>query len=71
MFPQFLSSRHLSSVPSSQVIKSARVMKKAVGYLIPFMEKEREEMRASTGSTEEIVSVEKLEGDSTQRSDYL
>uniref|UniRef100_A0A3P8UP30 Methionine synthase n=1 Tax=Cynoglossus semilaevis TaxID=244447 RepID=A0A3P8UP30_CYNSE len=37
-----------------QVIKSARVMKKAVGYLIPFMEKEREEMRASTGSTEEI-----------------
>ena len=26
-----------------QVIKSARVMKKAVGYLIPFMEKEREE----------------------------
>jgi len=25
-----------------QVIKSARVMKKAVGYLIPFMEKERE-----------------------------
>ena len=26
-----------------QVIKSARVMKKAVGYLIPFMEKERQE----------------------------
>ena len=26
----------------SQVIKSARVMKKAVGHLIPFMEKERE-----------------------------
>ena len=26
-----------------QVIKSARVMKKAVGYLIPFMEKERAE----------------------------
>jgi 5-methyltetrahydrofolate--homocysteine methyltransferase len=25
-----------------QVIKSARVMKKAVGYLIPFMEKEKE-----------------------------
>lgn len=27
-----------------QVIKSARVMKKAVAYLIPYMEKEREEM---------------------------
>ena len=26
-----------------QVIKSARVMKKAVAYLIPFMEKEKEE----------------------------
>ncbi|TMS21988.1 Methionine synthase [Larimichthys crocea] len=37
-----------------QVIKSARVMKKAVGYLIPFMEKEREEMMALTGSTEEV-----------------
>uniref|UniRef100_A0A8D0E9X5 Methionine synthase n=1 Tax=Salvator merianae TaxID=96440 RepID=A0A8D0E9X5_SALMN len=36
-----------------QVIKSARVMKKAVGYLIPFMEKEREEMRALSGSTDE------------------
>ncbi|XP_062415894.1 methionine synthase [Pungitius pungitius] len=37
-----------------QVIKSARVMKKAVGYLIPFMEKEREEMMALSGSTEEM-----------------
>ncbi|XP_034964274.2 methionine synthase isoform X1 [Zootoca vivipara] len=36
-----------------QVIKSARVMKKAVGHLIPFMEKEREEKRALSGSTEE------------------
>uniref|UniRef100_A0A8C9TD95 Methionine synthase n=1 Tax=Scleropages formosus TaxID=113540 RepID=A0A8C9TD95_SCLFO len=36
-----------------QVIKSARVMKKAVGYLIPFMEKEREEMIAASGSSEE------------------
>ncbi|XP_054837153.1 methionine synthase [Eublepharis macularius] len=36
-----------------QVIKSARVMKKAVGHLIPYMEKEREEMRALTGSTED------------------
>ncbi|CAJ1080476.1 methionine synthase isoform X1 [Xyrichtys novacula] len=37
-----------------QVIKSARVMKKAVGYLIPFMEKEREEMKALSGSTEDV-----------------
>uniref|UniRef100_A0A3P9N267 Methionine synthase n=1 Tax=Poecilia reticulata TaxID=8081 RepID=A0A3P9N267_POERE len=36
-----------------QVIKSARVMKKAVGYLIPFMEKEKEEMMAASGSAEE------------------
>ncbi|XP_038616960.1 methionine synthase [Tachyglossus aculeatus] len=36
-----------------QVIKSARVMKKAVGHLIPFMEKEREEKKAQTGSVEE------------------
>ncbi|KAK7798063.1 hypothetical protein U0070_005885, partial [Myodes glareolus] len=33
-----------------QVIKSARVMKKAVGHLIPFMEKEREEARILNGS---------------------
>ncbi|XP_027035812.1 methionine synthase-like [Pocillopora damicornis] len=32
-----------------QVIKSARVMKKAVGHLIPFMEKEREEKLAEQG----------------------
>lgn len=36
-----------------QVIKSARVMKKAVGHLIPYMEKEREERKAKQGSTEE------------------
>ncbi|XP_024140569.1 methionine synthase isoform X2 [Oryzias melastigma] len=36
-----------------QVIKSARVMKKAVGHLIPFMEKEREELMAASGSAEE------------------
>ncbi|XP_015278410.1 PREDICTED: methionine synthase [Gekko japonicus] len=36
-----------------QVIKSARVMKKAVGHLIPYMEQEREKMRALSGSTEE------------------
>lgn len=38
---------------STQVIKSARVMKKAVGHLIPYMEKEREERRAKQGSSEE------------------
>lgn len=27
----------------TQVIKSARVMKKGVGHLVPFMEKEKEE----------------------------
>ncbi|XP_068162128.1 methionine synthase isoform X2 [Antennarius striatus] len=37
-----------------QVIKSARVMKKAVGYLIPFMEKERAEMMVMSESTEEV-----------------
>ncbi|KAI4903608.1 hypothetical protein NFI96_030500 [Prochilodus magdalenae] len=37
-----------------QVIKSARVMKKAVAYLIPFMEKEREEMMAASGESEDM-----------------
>ncbi|CAL8382949.1 methionine synthase [Gadus morhua] len=36
-----------------QVIKSARVMKKAVSYLIPLMEKERQEKMASSGTMEE------------------
>ncbi|XP_016856818.1 methionine synthase isoform X2 [Homo sapiens] len=36
-----------------KVIKSARVMKKAVGHLIPFMEKEREETRVLNGTVEE------------------
>ncbi|XP_068403651.1 methionine synthase isoform X3 [Eschrichtius robustus] len=36
-----------------KVIKSARVMKKAVGHLIPFMEKEREETRVLTGMIED------------------
>ncbi|CAH1792878.1 unnamed protein product [Owenia fusiformis] len=35
-----------------QVIKSARVMKKAVGHLIPFMEKEKEEAMKASGVTE-------------------
>ncbi|XP_077481177.1 methionine synthase isoform X2 [Stigmatopora argus] len=37
-----------------QVIKSARVMKKAVSHLIPFMEKEQKEMLSLSGSTEYI-----------------
>ncbi|XP_022408818.1 methionine synthase isoform X1 [Delphinapterus leucas] len=36
-----------------QVIKSARVMKKAVGHLIPFMEKEREETKVLPGTIED------------------
>jgi 5-methyltetrahydrofolate--homocysteine methyltransferase len=43
-----------------QVIKSARVMKKAVGYLIPYMEKEKEksmlEMKAN-GTWNENVNI--------------
>jgi 5-methyltetrahydrofolate--homocysteine methyltransferase len=35
-----------------QVIKSARVMKKAVGHLIPFMEEERQARMQETGATE-------------------
>jgi hypothetical protein len=34
-----------------QVIKSARVMKKAVAHLIPFMEEEREARFAALGET--------------------
>lgn len=34
-----------------QVIKSARVMKKAVGHLIPFMELEREQRRLDAKAT--------------------
>ncbi|XP_061665501.1 methionine synthase isoform X2 [Syngnathoides biaculeatus] len=37
-----------------QVIKSARVMKKAVGHLIPFMEKERKDKMTLSGSAEDI-----------------
>lgn len=45
---------------SVQVIKSARVMKKAVGHLIPYMEKEREERKAKEGSTEEEARYSSL-----------
>ena len=33
-----------------QVIKSARVMKKAVGHLVPFMELERQQNLATSGA---------------------
>jgi hypothetical protein len=35
-----------------QVIKSARVMKKAVGYLVPFMEVERQQRMQEHGVTD-------------------
>ncbi len=35
-----------------QVVKSARVMKQAVAYLMPFMEKEKEERRKAGGAAE-------------------
>jgi len=38
-----------------QVIKSARVMKRAVAYLIPFMEAEKAEKRAAAEATGEVV----------------
>ena len=44
------------SVYFTQVIKSARVMKKAVGHLIPFMEKEREETKVLTGKIEDVTA---------------
>ena len=37
-----------------QVIKSARVMKKAVAYLIPYMEQEKQEMMALNGDLEDF-----------------
>jgi 5-methyltetrahydrofolate--homocysteine methyltransferase len=44
-----------------QVIKSARVMKKAVGHLIPFMEKEKREM---------IESMMEGKGETIEEKDY-
>ncbi|XP_078001227.1 methionine synthase-like [Glandiceps talaboti] len=45
-----------------QVIKSARVMKKAVGHLIPFMEKEKEEQLAKMLETDPNASVDHYVG---------
>ena len=41
-----------------QVIKSARVMKKAVGYLVPFMEKEKEERFAEMRKENPDINLE-------------
>jgi 5-methyltetrahydrofolate--homocysteine methyltransferase len=41
-----------------QVIKSARVMKKAVGHLIPFMEKEKEELRQQQRDMNDKAGIE-------------
>lgn len=50
-----------------QVIKSARVMKKAVGHLIPFMEKEKEERMKRTGNVESgysgVIVLATVKGD--------
>lgn len=43
-----------------QVIKSARVMKKAVAYLTPFMEAEKEKMRLANGATEQSQAASVL-----------
>lgn len=43
-----------------QVIKSARVMKKAVGYLVPFMEKERAAQLQQSGIID-LVSLSPLD----------
>jgi len=48
-----------------QVIKSARVMKKAVGHLIPFMETEREERMKASGAAE-MVRVDDYVGSSVE-----
>lgn len=47
-----------------QVIKSARVMKKAVAYLLPFLEKEKAERKAANAAAG-IVQEEEQEGKGT------
>ena len=46
-----------------QVVKSARVMKQAVAYLMPFMEKEKEERRLAGGAAERSVERQDRDGD--------
>lgn len=52
-----------------QVIKSARVMKKAVGYLIPFMEKERQDMMSE--SSQDLVSLSSVWGNVAKTKEFL
>ena len=47
-----------------QVIKSARVMKKAVAYLLPFMEEEKEKNRQAAiaqGTARSMVTMTRLQ----------
>ena len=46
-----------------QVVKSARVMKKAVGYLMPFMEKEKEELGLDQSSSAGKILLATVKGD--------
>ncbi len=46
-----------------QVVKSARVMKKAVGYLTPFMEKEKEEQGLEQGKPNGTILMATVKGD--------
>jgi len=46
-----------------QVVKSARVMKKAVAYLIPFMEKEKEEQGLAASSSAGKLLLATVKGD--------
>ena len=45
-----------------QVVMSARVMKKAVGYLVPFMEKEKEEKRKLAEESKEEITISEKSG---------
>jgi len=46
-----------------QVVKSARVMKKAVAYLMPYMEKEKEELGLTQGDAAGKVLLATVKGD--------
>ena len=46
-----------------QVVKSARVMKQAVGYLMPFMEREKEEMGLTNAPSAGKVLLATVKGD--------
>ncbi|HOP18921.1 MAG TPA: methionine synthase [Amphiplicatus sp.] len=46
-----------------QVVKSARVMKQAVAYLTPFMEKEKEEQGLAQGKPNGVILMATVKGD--------